>query len=126
MGSSERRMNARLDRLSLELAYVQMMVETPLLKQLPVRPLFDNLPIVDDQHVVCVADGAQTVSNDETGSSLHQAKQRFLNAGLGPGIHAAGGLIRIRMTGSASTARAMERTCRCPWLKLLARSDSTV
>lgn len=32
LGSSERRINARLDRLSLELVYVEMMVETPLFK----------------------------------------------------------------------------------------------
>ena len=45
-------------------------------------------------HLVGVADGAQAVGDHEAGAALHQAQQRLLDARLGAGVDAAGGLVQ--------------------------------
>ncbi len=83
-----------LDRLAFELAQVQVVIETAFLQQLLVAALLHDFAVVDHHHVVGIADGAQAVGNHKTGSALHQAQQRFLDARLGARVHAAGGLIQ--------------------------------
>ena len=40
-----------------------MVVKPPPVQQLLVSPLLDDLAVVDHQHVVCIADGAQAVGD---------------------------------------------------------------
>ena len=40
--------------------------------------LLDDLTVVDDDYLIRIADGAQTVGDDEAGVTLHKAdKERF-------------------------------------------------
>ena len=71
-----------------------MMIKPVSIQQLLVCAFFDDFAIVDDQHLVGIADGAQAVGNDKTGAAFHQAQQRFLDARLGAGIDTAGGFIQ--------------------------------
>ena len=45
-------------RVTLELAHVQVVIETFLLEQLGMFAAFDDLAIVDNQHHIRIADGA--------------------------------------------------------------------
>ena len=56
--------------------------------------LFDDLAVFNDDHVVGISNGGEAMGDDKTGSALHQAQKRFLNAGLGSCIYAGGGLIQ--------------------------------
>ena len=85
-----------LYRLALELAEIEVVVEAFFIQQLLVGALFDDLAIVDDQHMVGIPDGAEAVGDDKAGAAGHQAQQGFLDAGLGAGVHAAGGLIQYQ------------------------------
>ena len=46
-----------LNLLALELAHVQMTEETTLIEQLLVGALLDDLPLVDHDHIIGVANG---------------------------------------------------------------------
>ncbi len=76
-----------------------MVEETAFVEQLLVAALFNDLAMVDNNHIVGVTNRAETVGDDETGSTLHQAQQRFLNASLGAGIDAARRLIQDQDIG---------------------------
>ncbi len=82
-----------LYRLALELAQVQVVVETFFIQQFLVGALLDDLAVIDHQDVVGIPDGAQAVGDDEAGASGHQAQQGLLDAGLGARVHAAGGFV---------------------------------
>jgi hypothetical protein len=71
-----------------------VVVEAAPVEQLLMIALLDDLAVVDDQHPVGVADGAQAVGDDKAGAAFHQAQQRLLDAGLGAGVDAAGGLVQ--------------------------------
>ena len=60
---------------------------------------FDDLPILQHQHLVRVADGAEAMGDDEGGAPGHQLLQRRLNLTLGAGVHAAGGLVQDEDAG---------------------------
>ena len=79
----------RLKRLALKLADIQMMIEPAPIEQLLVGAALDNLAVVDDHHLIGIADGAETVRDHETGAALHQAEQRLLNARFRARIDAA-------------------------------------
>ncbi len=55
---------------------------------------FDDLAIVDHQHHVRIADGAQPVGDDKTGAPFKQRGQGFLDQAFGAGVHAGSGLIQ--------------------------------
>ena len=55
--------------------------------------LFNDLAILDDDDVVRVADGGETVSDDEAGASFHEPQEGFLDAGFGACVHAGGGFV---------------------------------
>ena len=71
----------------LKLAVVQFGIETVLCQQFFVRALLHNVPVVEDQDLVCRADGGQTVGNDEGGASFHEIVHGVLDQMLGAGIH---------------------------------------
>ncbi len=52
---------ARLNRLPFELADVQVVVEAAPIKQRLMRALFDLLAVIDHDHLIGIADGAQPV-----------------------------------------------------------------
>src|SRR3989339_2219593 len=81
------------DRLPLELADIQMMIEPAPLEQFLVRPFFDDPAAVDHQDLAGVTNRAQAVGYHETGPACHELQQCFVDAGFGPGIDAAGRLI---------------------------------
>ena len=58
--------------LPFELAHVKMVVKTVLIEQLAVSAFFDNFPIIDDQHLVCIADGAEAMGNNKACSPFHK------------------------------------------------------
>ena len=66
-----RRQCRRERRLRPELASVEVLVDPPLLEQLQVRAALDDLPLVDDQDLVGVADGGEAVGDDEAGPPGH-------------------------------------------------------
>ena len=49
------------------LAHVQVAVEPPAGRQLTVLAQFNDLPVIDDQNLVGVADHAQAMGDDEAG-----------------------------------------------------------
>jgi hypothetical protein len=70
-----------------------VVVDPALREQLPVRSLFDDPSVVDDQDPTGVADRAQAVGDDEARPSLHEGQERRLDAHLGPGVDAADRLV---------------------------------
>jgi hypothetical protein len=83
-----------LNRLTFELAYIQVVEETALIEQLLVGTLFDNLPLVDHNHVIGIANGAQAVGDDKARPAFHQPQEGFLDARLGARVYRAGGFIQ--------------------------------
>ncbi len=49
----------------------QLVIQPLALQQLVVLASFDNLPLIDNQNLIGVADRAQTVRNDETRAPAH-------------------------------------------------------
>ena len=58
--------------LSLKLAHIQIVIKSLRLQQRPMRPAFNNLPVVNDQNLIHIADRAQSVGNNKTRAPLHQ------------------------------------------------------
>jgi len=85
--------------MPLELTHVQMVVEPALGQQFLVRASLNDLPVVDDQDPVRLADRAQPVGDDETGSSFHQAQHRLLDLLFRARVHAARGLVKDQDAG---------------------------
>lgn len=56
--------------LAAELAHVEVIVEAFGGQQFVVCALLNDLPLVQDQHLIGVADGAEAVGNDETGTAV--------------------------------------------------------
>lgn len=71
------------------------------------RGLLDDLAVSDDDDLVCIADRGEAVGDNEAGAALHEAQQRFLDAGFGARVHARGGFIEDKDTGSDNTARVI-------------------
>src|SRR5512138_617277 len=82
-----------LNLLSLELAHVQVVIETFLLQQSLMGAALDDLTVADDQHLVGIADGGEAMSDHKAGTSFHQAKQGFLQVPLSACVHVAGGFV---------------------------------
>ena len=83
-----------LDLLAFELAQIQMVIEAAPIQKILVRALFDDLTIVDDQHLVGIADGAQPMGDHKAGPSFHQPQKGRLDPDLGAAVDAAGRLIQ--------------------------------
>jgi len=49
------------------------MEEALCFQQLLMRSLLDDLTVVDDDYVICIADGGQAMRDDKTGASFHEA-----------------------------------------------------
>ena len=64
-----------LDRLPLELAQIQVMIEAALVQQLLVSALLDDLATVNHDDIIRIANGAQAMRDDEAGAPLHEAQQ---------------------------------------------------
>src|SRR6266498_2048174 len=86
-------LSSKLNRQSFELTHIQMMEESLRIQQLSVCTLFDNLAVLDDDDVICIANRGQAMSNDKTGSTFHQTQQCFLDARFGACVHAGGGFV---------------------------------
>ena len=67
------RFNGLSELLALELAHVELVVDPLLLEQLVVGSALDDTAAVDDQHLIGVANRAQSVGDDEARSTLHEA-----------------------------------------------------
>src|SRR6266498_3121042 len=70
-----------------------MMEEALRLQELLMSTLFHDFTIVDHNDIVCVTNCRQTMRNDKTRPSFHQAQQGFLDARFCACVHAGGGLI---------------------------------
>ncbi len=77
-----------------ELTHVELVVEALLGEQGVVVALFNETAVVDDEHLVSLADGAQAVGDDEGGAPGHEAQERFLNVEFGARIDAARGFVQ--------------------------------
>ena len=87
------------------------------------RALLDNFAVVDDHHLIGIADGAQPVGDHKAGAALHQAQQRcWMRASVRVSTLLVASS-RIKIAGSARIARAIASSWRWPWLRLLARSE---
>jgi hypothetical protein len=75
--------------LPAELAIVKVVVKPSGTQQFVVISSFNDLPSVDDQDLIRIPDGTQTVGYDETGPSFHQLQHRLLDMHFGTGIHTA-------------------------------------
>ena len=69
------------------------------------RAAFHDLAVVEHQHLVGVADGAQPVGDDEAGAALPAALQGRLDQPLGARVHAGRGFVqdqdaRVRQRGA--------------------------
>ena len=56
--------------------------------------LLDDVAVADDQDQVSVANGAQAMSDDETGFALHQLVHGFLDEDFSTGVNRAGGFVQ--------------------------------
>lgn len=65
--------------LSPELADVQVIVQPLPRQQLLVRSPLSNPTILDEDHLVGVPNGAQSVGDNKAGSALQQPTQSFLD-----------------------------------------------
>jgi len=54
----------------------------------------DDLTIFNSQQLVANFESAQPVSNHQGGPALHELLQGLHDAGLGPGVHRTGGLVK--------------------------------
>jgi len=61
--------------------------------------LFNNVAVFDDQNNVRIADGGQTVGDNEARPALHQVEHRVLDEDFGPGIDRASGLVQNQYLG---------------------------
>jgi len=82
-----------LNLRGLELAVVELGVEAAAGQQILVLALFDDVAVVHHHNQVRVADGGQTVRDDETGAILHQLVHGFPDQDFGAGIDRAGGSV---------------------------------
>ena len=55
--------------------------------------LFHDPAPIQDKDLVCVADGGESMGDDEAGASIQQVGQRFLNESFGGVVHTCCGLI---------------------------------
>jgi hypothetical protein len=67
-------------------------IEAALFEQRFVVALLNHSAIINDQDLIGVPDGAEAMGDDEAGATGHQTQKGRLNALLGAGVHAAGGL----------------------------------
>ncbi len=58
---------------------IKFKVPSFLFYQLLMSPAFDYRAMLNDQYLISLPDGTQTVGNDEGRPSAHQASQAFLN-----------------------------------------------
>ena len=65
------------------------MIKAAQSQQLFVRAALDDALVVDDQHLVGIADCAESMGDDKSCPPFQQAQQRLLNTNLGAGIDAA-------------------------------------
>ena len=75
-----------LCRLLGEIAGVQLVVAALLGNQLVVGTTFNDMSLFQNHNGICIADGRETVRNDEYGTSFHQSIHTFLNNGFSTGI----------------------------------------
>ena len=66
-----------LNRLTLELAQIEIVIETFLLQKLEVIALFDDFSLVDHNYVFSVTDRAEVGGDDKASPPIHQFEQRF-------------------------------------------------
>ena len=59
----------------------------------------DDLPAINDQHLIGMANRAQSVGDDEARSAFQQGFQCFLNFPFSSGVHAAGSLVHDEDSG---------------------------
>ena len=62
--------------------------------QLSVCATLNDLPVLEDNDVVSVLDGGESVRHDHAGPVLAHLGQSRLNVLLGGGVQAAGGLVQ--------------------------------
>jgi hypothetical protein len=79
---------------SLELTHIEVIVETLVSHHFFVASAFDNLPVIDDQDLVCMPNRAEAVGDDKTRPALLQFPERFLDIPLSPGIDIARRLVK--------------------------------
>ncbi len=73
--------------------------------------LLDNVAFVHHQDQISVADGGQTVGDNERGATLHQVVHGLLNQHFGAGIDRAGCFIKDQNLGCDRIARAIVSSC---------------
>ena len=76
------------------LALPELRIEAALVEQLVMRALLDDATVLKHVDAVGIADGAETVGDDEAGAVRHEVLQRLLNLAFGFGVHAGGGFIK--------------------------------
>src|SRR5581483_8978835 len=76
-----------------ELPPVQLVVRPAALEQLVVGAALDDPAVVDDEHLVGVADGREAVGDHEAGAAAQQLLERALDLPLGPSVDAGGRLV---------------------------------
>src|SRR5690554_3582204 len=74
---------------SPELTHIEFVVEATCCKQLLVPATLDDLTSFEDQDLIGVADSAEAVSDNKTGTSGQQLVQRLLNLPFRTGIDTA-------------------------------------
>ena len=76
-----------------ELAHIEGVVEALGGHEVVMGVHLYNLAAIEDHDIMRIADGAQTVGDDEAGTPFHQALQAFLDQFFRACIHIAGSLI---------------------------------
>ena len=75
-------------------AGIQLVVHALFLQQFFVIAAFDDAAAVQDQYLVGVFDGGQSMGNDEDGAAFHQGIHAPLDDLFGTGIDGAGGFVQ--------------------------------
>ena len=89
-------------------SFVQSGINAVVGYQFVVRSVFDDSSMIENEDLICVADGAQSMRDDKSGAAVEQDFQRILQSRLGSTVDAAGGFIqnqncRVRQHGSCET-----------------------
>mgnify|MGYP001046906063 CR=1 FL=1 len=72
----------------------EILINTGLFHQLLMSAMLRDPSVADDQNLVGVLDGVQTVGDDQQGLTLYQLRDGLLNVALVVGVHTGGRLVQ--------------------------------
>ena len=91
-----------------------------------VWPAVHDAPILHDANLICAADGAQAVSDDDCRAPCQESVERLLYEHLGDSVYACRRLVEDDDARVDQGCGAMQISCRWPTERLTAPSSTFV